>query len=112
LDARARLVYMHAAPHGPLTGLSDTLTSPSLRRIAHAGEEAALTVDRSLVDAVALQSAQVRALKQKAAAFREQLRGQAAAVLAAQDRARALLATAEQLAAQQRAAEELARLEA
>jgi rare lipoprotein A (peptidoglycan hydrolase) len=111
LDARARLVYMRSAPN-PLGALADQLTAPGLRRLAHIGEAAAMTVDRSLIAAVAEQSAQVRGLQKRAEAFRATLRVQAAAVLEAQDRARALLATAQQLAAQQQAAADLARLEA
>lgn len=111
LDARARLVYMRSAPD-PLGALNAELTAPGLRRLAHIGQTAALQVDRSLIEAVSQQSAQVHALQSRAAAFRAQLRVQAVAVLAAQDQARALLATAEQLAAEQQAAAALARLEA
>lgn len=111
LDARARLVYMRSRPD-PLGALTRELTAPGLRRLAHAGQAAALTVDQALIDAVARQSGQVKALRARAGAFRERLRAQAAQVFAAQDKARALLAVAEQLAAQQAAAEELARLEA
>jgi rare lipoprotein A (peptidoglycan hydrolase) len=111
LDSRARLVYMRSVPN-PLSSLTDGLTSPGLRRLAHQGQTAALSVDKSLIDAVAKQSAQVRALQARASAFRERLRAQATAVFAAQDKARELLAAAEQLAAQQQAVDELARLEA
>jgi rare lipoprotein A len=111
LDARARLVYMRSRPN-PFGALSEGLAAPELRRLAHQGQVAALTVDKSLIDAVAKQSADVKRLQARAAAFRERLRDQAAAVLAAQDKARALLAVAEELAAQQKAAEELTRLEA
>jgi rare lipoprotein A len=111
LDSRARLVYMRSAPN-PLGALADELTAPGLRRLAHQGQTAAMTVDKSLIDAVAMQSAEVSALQAQAAAFRETLRAQAAELFAAQDKARELLAVAEQLAAQQQAAEDLARLEA
>ncbi|MCU1589196.1 MAG: rare lipoprotein [Frankiales bacterium] len=111
LDARARLVYMRSAPN-PLGALTEELTAPGLRRIAHQGQTAAMTVDKSLIDAVSQQSAQVRALEARAAAFRDSLRSQAAAIFAAQDSARELLVQAEQLAAQQQAADDLARLEA
>lgn len=111
LDARARLVYMRSAPN-PLGALSEELTAPGLRRLAHQGETAALTVDTALIDAVARQSDQVRTLQERATAFRAHLRTQAAAVLDAQDHARTLLATAQQLAAQQQATEVLAGLEA
>jgi rare lipoprotein A len=110
LDNRARLVYMHSAPN-PLGALSAELTAPGLRHLAQVGQTAALTVDKSLIDAVSKQSAQVVALQTKAAAFRERLRAQAAPLFAAQDSARELLAAAEQLAAQQQAAADLARLE-
>ena len=111
LDSRARLVYMRSAPN-PFGQLAQELTAPGLRRLARQGQAAAMTVDKSLIDAVAKQSAQVRALQARAAAFREKLRAQAAEVFAAQDKARELLAVAQELAAQQAAAEELARLEA
>jgi len=111
LDARARLVYMRTAPN-PLGSLVDELTSPGLRRIAQQGQAAAMTVDQSLVDQVARQSAQVRAVRARVDRFRAGLRVQAAAVLAAQDRARDLLATAQRLAAEQQAREELAKLAA
>jgi rare lipoprotein A len=111
LDARARLVYMRSRPN-PLGALADELTAPGLRRLAHTAQASAMTVDRSLIAAVAEQSAQVQALQKRAEAFRATLRVQAAAVLEAQDRARALLAVAQQLAAQQQAAEALAQLEA
>ncbi|MDX6199232.1 MAG: rare lipoprotein [Actinomycetota bacterium] len=109
LDARARLVYMRSRPN-PLGALAEELAAPGLRRIAHQGQTAALTVDRSLIDAVARQSAKVKALQVRAEAFRDRLRAQAAEVFAAQDKARELLAVAERLAAQQRAAAELAEL--
>lgn len=112
LDARARLVYMRTAPANPLGTLSAELTAPGLRRLAHVGETAGLTVDRALIDAVARQSDQVQALQARAAAYRAGLRVRAASVLAAQDRARELLAAAEQLAAEQQAVEVLANLEA
>ena len=111
LDARARLVYMRSAPN-PLGALADELMAPGLRRLAQKGQTAALSVDQSLIAAVAKQSAQVQALQTRAAAFRARLREQAAAVLDAQDHARQLLAVAEQLAAEQQAAAVLASLEA
>ena len=112
LDARARLVYMRTAPTDPLGALSAELTAPGLRRLAHIAAAASLTVDRALIDAVAQQSDQVRALRQRSAAFRAGLLVQADAVLEAQDHARRLLAQAEQLAEAHQAAEDLARLEA
>ncbi|MDT7571571.1 MAG: rare lipoprotein [Actinomycetota bacterium] len=111
LNSRARLVYMRSRPN-PVGALTEGLAAPELRRLAHRGQVAALTVDKSLIDAVAKQSAQVQALQARAAAFRERLRAQAAEVFAAQDKARDLLAVAEELARQQAAAEELARLQA
>jgi rare lipoprotein A (peptidoglycan hydrolase) len=111
LDSRARLVYMRSRPD-PFGALSEGLAAPGLRRLAHQGQVAALTVDRSLIDAVAKQSAEVQALQARAEAFRGRLKARAAAVFAAQDQARALLDVAEQLAAQQQAAEQLARLQA
>ncbi|MBK5306831.1 MAG: hypothetical protein JJD92_09115 [Frankiaceae bacterium] len=111
LDSRARVVYMRSTPN-PMGALAAELTAPGLRRLAHTAHAAALTVDKELIDAVSLQSAQVRALQQRAEAFRSRLQAQAAEVFAAQDRARELLAVAIRLAAEQQAAEQLARLEA
>jgi rare lipoprotein A len=111
LDSRARLVYMRSTPN-PMGALAAELTAPGLRRLAHTAQTASLTVDKELIDAVSLQSAEVRALQVRAEAFRNQLRAQAAGVFAAQDHARELLAVAMKLAAEQQAAEELARLEA
>jgi len=64
------------------------------------------------VEAVSQQSAQVRGIRERARAFHAGLQRQAAAVLAAQDRARALLAQADAVAERERAAAELAQLEA
>ena len=116
LDARARLVYMRTAPD-PLASISQGLAGPGLRWLAVRGSTAALTVDRRLVLAVTDQSTAVRALRARALTFRTGLRVQAAAVLAAQDTARLLLAHAEQLVAEQaardqRAAEQAALLAA
>ena len=111
LDARARLVYMRTAPD-PLASLAQGLAGPGVRRLVQQGSVAALTVDRSLIEAVSQESVQVRALRARARAFRARLQAQAAAVLAAQDRARALLAQAQAVAERERAAAELARLAA
>jgi rare lipoprotein A len=97
LGARARQVYIESRPD-PLGSLRRSLTAPGLERIADAGHAATMEVDQSLIDAVAEESATVRALRARAAAFRDSLRARSAEVLATQDRARALLAQAEQLA--------------
>jgi rare lipoprotein A (peptidoglycan hydrolase) len=97
LEARAREVYMTAQPD-PLARVREALVSPGLQRIAAAGHAASARVDQELVDAVAQESQQVRALRARVELFRAGLRAQAAGVLQAQDRARALLAQAERLA--------------
>lgn len=102
LDARVREVYVLSRPD-PLGSLRRTLTAPGLERIAAAGAEAAVRVEQELVDAVAEESAQVQALRARAAAFRASLRARSVAVLAAQDRARALLTQAERLARDEQA---------
>jgi rare lipoprotein A (peptidoglycan hydrolase) len=111
LDARARLVYMRTAPD-PLGSLAQGLAAPGLRRLVQRGSAAALTVDQSLIDAVSQESAQVASLRARARAFRASLQKKAAAVLAAQDRARALLAQAQAIAERERLAAEMARLAA
>jgi hypothetical protein len=52
LDSRARLVYMRSRPN-PFGALTEELAAPGLRRLAHQGQTAALTVDKALIDAVA-----------------------------------------------------------
>ena len=100
LDVRARQVYMQLSPD-PLGDWQRGIAQPDLRELARRGQQAALTVDRSLVQAVAQQSSALAVLRRRAAAFRTALVGQAQQVLADQDRARALLAAAEQLVAAQ-----------
>ena len=100
LDVRARQVYMQLSPD-PLGDWQRGIAQPDLRELARRGQQAALTVDRSLVQAVAQQSSALAVLRRRAAAFRAGLVGQAQQVLADQDRARALLAAAEQLVAAQ-----------
>ena len=111
LDTRARQVFMGAA-HDPLADLETTLAEPTMQVLAHRSERASLTVDQSLVDAVAQQSAEVRALQRQADAFRQQLMVQATAVLAEQDRARELYVQAKAIADAEHAAAVQARLEA
>jgi rare lipoprotein A len=111
LDARVRQVYM-AGGGAPLSGWVTRLAAPDLQELAHRGERAALEVDHGLVDAVAAQGARLRALQKQAEAFRKRLQPQVEAVLAAQDRARTLLAQAEALAAAEHAAAVQAQLAA
>lgn len=101
LDARAREVYM-TGQVDPLGTLQVGVAEPDLRELAQRGQRAALSVDRSLVEAVTRQSVLLRVVRARAEAFRAQLRVQAAHVLVDQDRARALLAQAQQLVEQQR----------
>lgn len=103
LDVRAREVYMEA-PALPVASWLDPFTAPDLAVLAHAGERAALQVDGNLVAAVTSRGRQLDALQQRADAFRRRLMPTVRAVLAEQDRARALLAQAEALAAAEHAA--------
>jgi len=107
LDARAREVYM-TGQVDPLGTLQVGVAEPDLRELAQRGQRAALSVDRSLVEAVTRQSVLLRVVQARAEAFRAQLRVQAAHVLVDQDRARALLAQAQQLVEQQRASRQRA----
>ena len=97
LDTRARQVYMATTP-SPVSNWQADLAAPDLQELAHRGEQAALTVDQGLVDAVTAQAGQLKALQTQAEAFRAHLLSQAQAVLADQDRARELLAQAQALA--------------
>ena len=112
LDARAREVYMLGRDVDPLGGIATRLASPGLETLAQRGTAAAVRVEQDLVDAVTQESAQVKALRVRATAYRTRLLAKAQGVLAAQDRARALLATARVLAVQEQAAAEQARLDA
>lgn len=104
LDAHVRAVWISRRPD-PLSGWVEGASAPALRRLASRGAAAAVSVDRELIDAVAEQSGAAQELRAQAGQFREQLRAEAKAALAAQDRARLLLAEAERrLAAQQAAA--------
>ncbi len=96
LDVRARQVYMGMRPD-PLGDWQRGIAQPDLRELERRGQQAALTVDRSLVQAVAEQSTELVELRRRATAFRARLLAQASQVFADQDRAHALLATAMQL---------------
>ena len=102
LDARVRQVWMARVPD-PM-GWSFDLGGPGLRRIAQRGAAQAVRVDRGLVEAVSTRSATARDLQARGEAFRAGLRERAAGALAAQDRARELLASAEAVVAAQLAA--------
>lgn len=104
LDTRARAVYMADQPD-PLGALTVDLAAPDLHALAQRGQQAALQVDRALIGAVTDQEATLRGLRSRADAFRARLLPQAEAVLAAQDRARQLLAEAQAAAAQLAAAQ-------
>lgn len=97
LDRRVREVYMA----GPLPLDDLVLPDPALQVLQQRVHEQALRVDQELIDAVSTESQAAQELRAQAEAFREQLRVQATDALAAQDRARALLAQArEALAAE------------
>ncbi|MDP9183079.1 MAG: septal ring lytic transglycosylase RlpA family protein [Actinomycetota bacterium] len=111
LDARAREVYM-ATGTVPLGSWVSRMAAPDLQSLAHRGETAALEVDRGLVDDVTARTRQLAAFQRQANAFRRRLLPQVQAVLAEQDKARALLAQAEALAAAEHAAAVQAQLQA
>lgn len=111
LDVRAREVYM-AAARVPLGSWLEQVASPDTRVLARRGQEAAMRVDQGLLDAVAAQSAQLAALQRQADVFRARLLLKARPLLAAQDRAHALLAQAEALAATEHASAVQAQLAA
>ncbi len=96
LDVRARQVYMGMRPD-PLGDWQRGIAEPDLHELERRGQQAALTVDRSLVQAVTGQSAELADLRRQASAFRTRLLSQASQVFADQDRAHLLLATAMQL---------------
>jgi rare lipoprotein A len=109
LDAQARAAYLATTAHeDPLGGLVVGLASPDLRGLARAelarrGAAARVRAAEDLVHAAGAHSAAAEALHGHASAYREGLRGQAEAALAAQDAARRLLVEA--AAARARAAE-------
>jgi rare lipoprotein A (peptidoglycan hydrolase) len=111
LGARARQVYM-AAGSVPLGSWMNRVADPDLQNLVHAGERAALQVDQQLVDDVTARTRELAALQRRADAFRRSLQPQVDAILAQQDKARALLAQAEALAAAEQAAAIQAQLEA
>lgn len=111
LDVRARQVYMASATV-PLGSWMSRIAAPELQGLAHRGARAAMEVDRGLVDDVTARTRELGRLQREAEAFRRRLGPQVEAVLAEQDRARALLAQAEVLAAAEHAAEVQAQLSA
>jgi rare lipoprotein A (peptidoglycan hydrolase) len=107
VDARVRHVYMRVG-RDPLAELVGGLAAGTLRPLAEAelarrGAAAAVRTERELYEAAARSSQAAQALSAQAAQFRERLRVEAAAVLAAQDTARSLLAEAERAVAEQEA---------
>ncbi len=108
LDARVRAVYMSAPPE--LMQGWQALTDPDVAAMGSLGRAAGSRVDRQLVDAAAGRSAEVTALRDRAERLSDDLRGQAAAALVAQDGARDLLAQARERAARLAAAAQAAAL--
>ncbi len=111
LDSRARQVYIAGATV-PFGGLLDRVASADMQLFAHRAQQAVLGVDQGLVDAVTSQARRLAALQERADAFRRTLRPQVEAVLAAQDKARALLAQAQALATAEHATQVLLALQA
>ena len=103
LDTHIRDVWISRQPD-PLASWVDGLADPSLRRLAAQGAAAAVSVDRRLLDAVAARSETTEQARTSTAATREELRVQANAAVAAQERAQALLAQAEAVLAERTAA--------
>lgn len=95
---RVREVYMQSGP----TQL-DALKAlrPETSYLSARAGVASIGVEQSLVDALSDESVAAKALRARSERFRDQLRSQAVAVLAAQDRARDLLTRAEAAAAEQ-----------
>jgi len=103
LDTHIRDVWISRQPD-PLAGWVDGLADPSLRRLATQGAAAAVSVDRDLLDSVTARSVTTEQARTSTATTREELRAQANAAVAAQERALALLTRAEALLAEQTAA--------
>lgn len=103
LDTHIRDVWISRQPD-PLASWVDGLADPSLRRLVVQGAAAAVSLDRELLDTVAARSDMAEQARTSTAATREDLRAQANAAEAAQERARALLAQAEAVLAEQTAA--------
>lgn len=104
LDARARQVYMAAATV-PLGTWLERVASPDTRYLAQQGNRAALQVDQRLLDELGDRSGALARVQEQADLVRTRLLSRARPLLAAQDQARRLLATAEALAAAEHAAE-------
>ena len=106
LDRRARAVYM-AGGTQQMTAWQYQLAAPTAIALAQHAEQAGLTVDQDLVDAVAVQKAAVDRLQKQAEAYRRSLMTKARAVLTEEETARDLylqakaIADAEHLAAVQ-----------
>ncbi|HVE73492.1 MAG TPA: septal ring lytic transglycosylase RlpA family protein [Mycobacteriales bacterium] len=110
LAARAREVYMRTGPD-PLRSYA-ALAAPGLREYARRGAAAQIRVEQDLINAVARESRSATVLRARAARHRAALQAQARDVLATQERARSLLATAEALAARAQLLAEQQRLAA
>ncbi|MCU1602632.1 MAG: rare lipoprotein [Frankiales bacterium] len=111
LDRRARAVYM-AGGNQQLTGWQYQIAAPTAIALAKHAEEASLTVDQDLVDAVSTQTAAVDRLQKQAEAYRRSLMGKAQVLFAEQDRARDLYAQAKAIADAEHDAAVQAQLEA
>jgi rare lipoprotein A len=110
LDTRAQAVYVASA--APMTGWQLAFAPPEAHVLARRAAESTLTVDRSLVDAVTVQTRQVAALQHRADAFRRSLARKARGVLAEEDRAAGLYAQAKAIADAEHDAQVQAQLEA
>ena len=98
-ELSVRQTYMRSGPRG-LDGLRELL-EPGDRVLSLAAGRSRVGSDRDVIDAVGDRSAAARALQAESDRFRAGLRVQAQQVLAEQDRARTLLASAQRLAAEQ-----------
>ena len=92
LDRHVREIFTSGRPE-PLAGLAASLAATGLRRIRTEGAASVVAGDRKLFDAVAARSSAIAALRSPAAAARKRLAALAGAALAAQERARQLLAS-------------------
>ncbi len=103
LDDRIRTLYMNGRGER-VTQLVARLRNPDLPYLTRASGSAGVTTDADLIAGVEDESAEAAALRAEAEAVRRDLVARAQPVLAAQDRARALLARAELAAARDAAA--------
>ncbi|MFN2539685.1 MAG: RlpA-like double-psi beta-barrel domain-containing protein [Mycobacteriales bacterium] len=110
LDISARHAYM--ANDQGFSAWQYQLAAPSAEVLARRAQQAGLTVDQDLVDAVSVQKRAVAALQKQADAYRLRMMAQAQAVLAEEEAARELYLQAKAIADAEHLAAVQAQLEA